>query len=183
MNTLSYFADIEKAPARCDVNEGQAFWLQGEKVAFEVEVDGKFRSIAGIRHLAYRHPDDLRVNVFCMYALRASQAETLVDSRNFQFGDTFVVLRDGDAFLTRVQVTAEKTGFELKWDLVQYVDRQTFHGKMGIFRKASDFSYQSEFRIALLPGAGSPYVLDVGDLTDIAIIAPLCEINRIMRVR
>jgi len=53
---------------------------------------------------------------------------------------------------------------------------------VGIFRKDSRFAYQSEFRVALLPGAGIPYELKIGDLSDIVMVGPLCELNQRLRI-
>ena len=52
-----------------------------------------------------------------MYALRSNEAKNLVDPRNFEFGDAYAVLRDGDEFLNRVRAAAQKTEQNLKWDL------------------------------------------------------------------
>jgi hypothetical protein len=106
---------------------------------------------------------------------------SLIDPRNTKFGDTFVVLINGDEFLRRVHVAAQKTGFALKYGLVQYVDSKVYNGPMGIFRKFSAFSYQSRFRIALVPGTGNPYCLRVGDLSDITLTGNLAEINKRIR--
>jgi hypothetical protein len=66
--------------------------------------------------------------------------------------------------------------------MVEYVDDREYHGKMGIFKKSSYFAYQSEFRIALKPGTGSPYCLQVGDLADISCTGPLATLNECIRV-
>jgi hypothetical protein len=176
MNTLAHFADVERSLERRDKDEGQAFWF-GDKTVLQMQIDGEFQTIPGIINMAYRHPDDLKANVFCMCALRTSNVKNL-DPRNFGFGDTFALLRDGDEFLRRVRAAADKAGHDVKWGLVEYIDKRTYYGPMGVFRKATDFSYQSEFRIALLSGTGSPYVLDVGDLTDITFIGPSADLNR-----
>jgi hypothetical protein len=109
-------------------------------------------------------------------------ARRLVDPRNLAFGDTFAALRDGDEFLRRVHDAVKRAGYELQWNVVEYVDKSTYHGPMGIFRKSSEFSYQSEFRIAVLRGTGSPYTLHVGDLSDLVFAGPLAELNGRLKV-
>jgi hypothetical protein len=183
MNTLAHFANIERSRVRHDEHEGQAFWMQPATATISMQINGEFGPIPGITGpIAFSHPSELAANVFCMYALRASVAKMLVDPRNIEFGDTFADVRDGDEFLRRVRIAAEKTGRETQWNLVEYVDKSVYHGPMGIFRKSSEFSYQSEFRIAILPGTGSPYKLEVGDLSDIVISGPLRELNQRMMV-
>jgi hypothetical protein len=70
----------------------------------------------------------------------------------------------------------------LKSGLVEYVDPRTYIGKMGVFRKFSAFAFQSEARLALLPGTGAPYSLRLGSLSDIAMLASLIEINQRIKI-
>jgi hypothetical protein len=183
MNTLAYFVEVEKNAARHDSREGQAFWMQPDLVTFSIKIAGEYKPISGlIGPIAYTNPQDLSANVFCMYALRASVARNLVDTRNLAFGDTFAVLRDGDEFLRRVREAAERAALPLKVKMVEYVSEREYHGEMGVFRKSSEFEYQSELRIALLPGTGSPYRLKIGDLADITITGPLSDLNGWIKV-
>jgi hypothetical protein len=117
-----------------------------------------------------------------MYALRTPQGPQLVDELNFRFGDTFALLTDGDEFLRRVRRAGEQCGQELTYGLVGYVDERTYQGSMGVFRKRALFSYQSELRIAITPGADGPYKLHVGDLSDITISGRLAELNQLLRL-
>ncbi len=183
MNPLSHFVKIESNPIRRDEREGHDFWMQPDRVTLSVKIEGAFKAIPGIiGPIAYSHESDLAANVFCMYALRATVAKELVDPRNLAFGDTFAILKDGDEFLRRVRAAVQKAGHVLQSHLVEYVDASTYHGPMGIFRKSSEFSYQSEFRLAILPGTGSPYRLEVGDISDITVTGPIAELNRRMKV-
>jgi hypothetical protein len=183
MNTLSYFASLEAEIPRQDRDDGAAFCMQPDRTKLSVELDGEFREIPGlVGPILYWEDADRNSNVFCMYAFRASQASALIDPRNFEFGDAYVLLTNGDEFLRRVKLAAQESGKRLRWGLVTYVDRATHHGAMGIFKKFSDFSYQSEFRIALSSGAGSPYSLRIGDLSDIAVVGKLAALNNSLRV-
>jgi hypothetical protein len=51
-----------------------------------------------------------------------------------------------------------------------------------IFRKSSSFAYQSEFRMALVPGTGVVWKLPVGDLSDIVMVGSLPDLNRLVRI-
>jgi hypothetical protein len=183
MNTLAYFVEVEKNAARHDSREGQRFWMQPGRVVISVKADGKFVPISGLEGpIAYTNPQDLKVNVFCMYALRASVARNLVDPRNLAFGDTVAVLKDGDEFLKRVREAAKRAWLPLQWHMVEYVSEREYHGEMGVFRKSSEFEYQSELRIALVPGTGAPYILEIGDLADITVTCPLSDLNGCIQV-
>ena len=185
MNTLKHFVEEETSSLRRDSNEGTSHLWRGDGVTLSIRTaaDGPFTPIGGLQGLSYR-PDALQnVNVFCMYALRESASETFVDPRNFNFGDTFAILIEFEEFMKRLKAAVRATRQELQYDLVEYIDEASYQGPLGIFRKVSDFSYQSEFRIALLPGTGAALPFDIGDLSDIVRLGPLSELNNRLKVR
>jgi hypothetical protein len=186
MNPLEYLVKLEANSIRRDPNEGVAHVLQhqGVRIGFKKNIEDNYRSIGPLaRPLLFRGRDSLTPNVFCMYGLRASAASSLVDPRNFEFGDTFVLLKDGDEFLKRAKEAALDSGHEMKCHMVEYVDETSYSGTMGPFRKYSAFSYQSEVRLTLLPGTGVAYELRLGDLSDIvALTGPLADINRHIKI-
>jgi hypothetical protein len=197
MNTLKHFVEIETSSLRKDSHEGTSHLRQGDGAILQIKItaevakafnmpsaDGQFKPIANLRGPIRFRPDALQsVNVFCMYALRESAADTLVDAKNFGFGDSFALLKDFDEFIKRVEAAVPGTGQELRYDLVKYIDDTSYEGPVGIFKKLSDFSYQSEFRIGLFPGTGAPLRLQVGDLSDIVILGRLPELNERLRVQ
>ena len=183
MNTLKQFVEIETSSLRRDSYEGTSHLWRGDGAILSVEVDGQFVPVGELQGPLRYQPDALQnVNVFCMYALRESASDTFVDPRNFAFGDTFAILKDFDEFMKRVKA-AVPAGQELRYDLVKYIDADSYKGPVGIFKKLSDFSYQSEFRIALLPGTGAALPFDVGNLSDVVILGPLSELNDRLRVQ
>lgn len=182
-NPLSYFVALEADNARSDRYEGTLLWMQPEKARLSVEIGGEFREIPGIcGPITYRNEAASRVNVYCMYALRAHEGCEMIDSRNFQFGDTYARITDGEEFLRRVRRSAEVRGYQVTWGLVEYVERATHHGPTGVFTKTSSFSYQSEFRIAISPGNRGPLSLRLGDLSDIMRIGDLASVNEEIRL-
>jgi hypothetical protein len=186
MNTLQYFAALEKAEAsdlRADPFEGVGRLLQFDGATLSVKVDADFQPVGRIAGpVQWRPTGGIRANVFCMYALRPPQGPKLIDELNFRFGDTFALLTDGDEFLRRVRRAGDQRGQELTYGLVGYVDERIYQGSMGIFRKRALFSYQSEFRIAVTPGTDGPYKLQLGDLSDIMITGRLAELNQLIRL-
>lgn len=85
--------------------------------------------------------------------------------------------------MRRVRAAVQNTPYRLQWDAVQYLDETLYEGPMGIFTKVSDFEYQSEFRIALLPGTGAALRLEVGDLSDIVMLGSLPSLNDRLKLR
>jgi hypothetical protein len=183
MNPLSYFTELEGDEVRGDREDMIRWSHQATQLALSMEVDGNFVPINNlVGQVRFSHPGDRRANVFCMYAFRDSRAETLVDPRNFAFGDTYAILVNGDEFLRRVLAAAREQELAVTWSLVGYVPRESHTGPMGIFCKFDTFQYQSEFRIALLPGTGEPYTLSIGDLRDIVLTGPLEQLNSRLRI-
>lgn len=185
MNPLSHFASYETGTPRSDEYEGTLVSMQPQRVKLlvESESDRVFREIPEIcGPISYRGDAVCRVNVYCMYALRASRASDLIDPRNFALGDTYAVFTDGDEFFRRLRRAAGIQGLKLTWRLVEYIDRDTYHGKVGVFRKLSTFSYQSELRIAIFPGTGGPFSLRLGDLSAITLTGELASVNRRLRL-
>jgi len=186
MNTLEYFVKDEGGEggsARNDPHEGMSHMVQGRGTILQMKTGGEFKAVGSIPGaMRCRVPDSLKANVFCMYALRASASDTLVDPRNGEFGDTFAVVTQFDEFMRRVNAAILGGGHELQRYLVEYVDDASYEGPLGIFKKSSRFSYQSEFRIALLPGTGAAHRVYVGDLSDIVMVGPLADLNRRLKL-
>ena len=134
MKPLREFRRLEADELRGDRNEGVHWTLPSEQTKLQMEMDGVFRDIPGISGpIRYSRDLDQSVNVFCMYALRRRDSQSLVDPKNFIFGDTYVLLTDGDEFLKRVRKAVLPQDQQLRWHLVEYVDPTTHMGPMGIF--------------------------------------------------
>lgn len=181
MNTLDYFAEMEEKDAgdpRCDSFEGVGRTIPANGAVLSVKIGQEFQPVAHLTGaIKWRPTEGVKANVFCMYALRPPNTPVFVDERNFRFGDTFAVLTDGEEFLRRVRTAADSGGHKLLYRLMEYFDEETYTGPVSIFKKRIAFRYQSEFRIALLPGIDEPYPFAVGDLSDIAKIGTLPELN------
>ncbi len=67
---------------------------------------------------------------------------------------------------------------------MQYYDETKYTGEAGRFRKASRFSYQSEYRIALETGAEGPFRFEIGDLCDITSdVLPLDSADQVLKLQ
>jgi len=178
MNTLQYFAEREAhdpgAEVRGDSWEGVARVFGIRSAA--VRINDIYVPITGIDHqLPWRPTDGIRANVFCMYALAENWGPP-VHEENFNFGDTVACITDVSEFFRRLKAAEKVCEFRFSCDLVEYFP-PTYQGEVGIFRKRSQFQYQSELRIAVEPGPGKPYKLNVGDLSDIVVTGASREIN------
>lgn len=183
MNTLAYYAELEAGSAQADKDEGSAHCIYATGGELQIEKDGNWVPVGTINGpLVSRDPATLQMNAYCMFAFRESHAASLIDTRNLSFGDTFVAFTDGDEFLRRVRAAAAREGVELSDSLVQYVDRETYSGPMGPFRKFAEHAHQSELRLLVRPGGAKPLSLRIGSLADITRIGPLSDLHRRIRV-
>lgn len=184
MNPLSYFRNREAQgdALRYDKHEGAAHCEQATGGKLQMMQDDQWITMGTIQGpiISSDNSKDT-TKVFCMYALRDSSCG-VVDTLNFEFGDTYAVMINGDAFLDRVKKTTKRQRLIITWGLVEYVDRESYSGPMGCFRKFSDFEYQSEFRIAIESETKEPFSLYVGDLSEMAKIGPLNELNKRIRL-
>ena len=187
MSPLSAFIHMEEDHLRADQDEAIDYAMPVEGAEFSIKHHDKWLPIGGLTgSLRYVGPERVKANVFCMHSILASRCishpEQLIDSRNFGFGDTFVIFIDADEFLRRVQVEARRRKIAFLNAAVEYVNPNSFEGKMGIFRKFSKFDYQCEYRFAIQPGTEKPYSLHIGSIADIARIGSLSDINQKLRV-
>ncbi|MDD2853188.1 MAG: hypothetical protein PHY09_14990 [Desulfuromonadaceae bacterium] len=187
MSPLSTFIAMEGDPLRADQDEAIDHSMPANGAQFLMEQNGKWLPIGDLTGAVRSGGQESRkVNVFCMHSVKSSRctnpSEQIIDSRNFGFGDTFVVFTDADEFLRRVRTEISRLNLQFENATVEYVDPNSFHGAMGIYRKYSAFDYQCEYRFAILPGTGEPYSLHIGSIADIARIGDLSEINRRLRI-
>lgn len=104
----------------------------------------------------FRNPD-VRLNVYCLYAMLLSGVEKGFDPRIAAFGDTAVLFLNVDEFLSRIDKALEGTRHQERHSLVRYIDEDAHNGPMNPFIKSSRFAYQSEARIVVSPGRGEPW--------------------------
>jgi hypothetical protein len=119
-------------------------------------------------------------NIYCMFAV-TDPTKFCVDERNFEFGDSFVIVVDQQTFVDRFSVAAKAAHLDLLYNFVEYYDPHILSGDTGPFRKRATFAYQNEFRFVVQPGSRDAIVLQLGSLVDITTdIYPLFEINRLV---
>lgn len=179
MNSSMYFANLDGGDkVRSDRSEGLHWAYQVQSIC--IAKDGCWLPIQGlINPVTHRTPASSGYNMFCLYTFNSDPQDSF-DSRNLGFGDSFVIIHNLKEFVERVKVAVECLGRELNCGLVQYVDRNSYHGPMGPFRKIDDFAYQNEFRFVLAGGMGDAITLQIGDLTDIATAGNALELNSLI---
>jgi hypothetical protein len=191
MNPRTYFTKLENDCVRADGFEGTDRIIQPRNIR-ELTVEGPIRESGGhIERVKLSIlPSDMAgpvsigwdkhdCNLFCMFAV--TKPVDSVDSRNFKFGDSFVLVKNTQEFINRFCLAANAESLSCKYRCVEYYDAGTHSGDTGTFRKPAIFSYQSEFRFVVRPGIAGPRTLTLGSLLDItAPVLPLAEINQLV---
>ena len=176
MKPLSYFATREREPPRSDPDEGMGFCQNAEDATLRMQKQGKWCNIGtltgGIR---VRNKSLDTANLYCLHAMTQRDFGAVFELNLLNYGDSYVLFLDADEFFRRLDKAAGEKGQELLYGLVKYVDRNSYTGPMGVFRKFSEHASDCEFRVVALPGTGHPLSLRLGNLSDIAIMGMTSE--------
>jgi hypothetical protein len=181
LNTNKFFGAIDGSDAvRFDPFDGIDQSLQVKEVSIAAPGDD-WTPIGGIINpVVFRSRESEKLNVLCMYAL-SDQRDQPFDTRNLAFGETAVLIGNPIEFIRRVKVAATALDKQAFHGPVEYVDKRTYHGDMGPFRKFAGHAYQNEFRVVLTNGTGHPCRLNIGDIRDIAVRGPSKDIPKLQQ--
>jgi len=192
---LSYFRKTEDA-ARRDSEEG-AIPLPIEDIVLTIAPSGQQPQVFSDMLAAEIAPNWVREwRIFCMCAIHNGSFEDIyalrdhvrISDRCLAFGRHAVVIRDVGEFFKRVNRTlSEKTRGGTK-RLVEYYSRgdiRRLYDKRLLFQKHEFFREEKEFRMAFRPTIltrDEGYILDIGDIRDIAYIMDSEDINTTLEV-
>lgn len=201
INPISFYEKIENNNSIGDKDEGLSYYLQPEEITLTIDnhvIDSN--DIA--RPIQLRINKEGNINIFCMYAITFNKLvehnlDFILDGRVKNFGDYSLVITNGNKFLERLNNAIEninktkekKIGMYGKgFGLVEYVDKETYHGEIGVFRKFRKYEYQYEFRLALevpneLRGKKGEFRLKIGDISDISKLCRTDELEDIIEVK
>ncbi len=180
LNTWGYFR-------RCELNNVQGDKHEGLTEIYQVEKGNKLYIKEGedwvpieglkdqLKFFAGRQED---LNLFCMFALTQESQKHLGHPDLLKFGNVALVMTDADAFISRLTCKLSVEGISHHHALVEYVEKNVHEGEMGPFRKLSEFSYQSEWRVCAHARKGGPFKVSLGDLSDISVLIPTSELTQ-----
>lgn len=169
MRPLLDFRAVENSLPRLDPDEGLGYSMASEGATLSMEHEGEWRTIG--RLTGPIRADDRKLekaNVYCLHTPRRTDYGRLLGLDRLGFGDSYVLFWDANEFLRRLTQAITKVGLQPHYALVKYVDKNSYAGPMGAFRKFSHYSTQKELRVVALPGTGHPLSLYLGNLADIA---------------
>lgn len=203
MNTLRYFKEYRDAAGelRGDPFEGVVAWLQPSMV--KVEFGGRQLSSSDIAYPIAIHDDQLLDrNAFCIYSLNSRghdsvSRETILDFKRtleihescYGLGGYCVVILNAQEFINRASDAIRKSNLSGTLALVDYFNENEHHGEFNTqkhgYHKRSFFSHQREYRVLVntYQDNSGPYILHIGDLSDIALLTTPEEFNSELEIR
>lgn len=97
-----------------------------------------------------------------------------IDERMKQFGSYFIIIRNFDEFIKRIDTAVEKTTrCAWQYGFVKYFDAKNFSGEINLFKKRSIYSYQKEFRLHFKTEHPQPIFVKAWPMRDIASVYPI----------
>ncbi len=180
MNTAEFFSGIdENDVARFDPHEYVDEARQVKSISI-MNDNNEWVPIRGIINpLLSNNANRPNINLFCLHAIKNTN-EYFFDDRNLEFGDSAIVIYDIKEFIKRFKSAVKANGYNLYQGPVAYVSSDTHDGPMGPFRKFDQYSYQHEFRFALVGAEVKPITIEIGDIRDISFVIPAIDIPKII---
>jgi hypothetical protein len=185
MQRLRAFKEIEHLQIG-DKNEGLSHSFQPDKIQLLVNgevIEGILGAIKTVDSTAY---DPF---IFCLYAFTTHHLEKktrpFIDERCKEFGESVLVFNNKEALFSRIRKAVEAlASSSLNGQLVEYVNCDSYHGEMGVFRKYSEYQHQSEFRLVLDNHDKEKFFkLNVGSLKDITQLLPSDEFDKLIEIK
>lgn len=200
-NRLAFFKKLDETAQanRGDKHEAVVGWYQPDQIRLVLN-GHEFKDLAAPISLQKVLHDEL--NVFCIYAAHSGHFKEVTDENIFDLrdhlripssclmlGDYAVVVRQAQSFIDRVVSAVKDKNYGLKAGLVEYYDPSLFSGSFSddeaVFRKRKEFEHQREYRFSFETGisGNNPIKLEIGDISDIALICETSEVNNLLKVR
>lgn len=184
MNSIAYFKKykLENDKVRFNTDESLDIHWQAESCSLVLNKH-EFNPIGAVK--LYFSKNNYK-NIFCMFSI--SSEDNLIkngihiDEKNKGFGNYLAVIKNPNLFLERVISGVENSELNIRIGLVNYYDKSTnltFEENEVGFHKLKDFSYQQEYRIIIDTNIkNTPFILEIGDLSDILEVLSIDEFNK-----
>lgn len=182
MLRLAAFQQMEDDVCRGDPNEGLALLYQPDRVVVTF-AGSTIKDLAAPIKVSFHA--DAEHHVSCFHAVTSHRLPAIFEnnaptiaSENFGLGEYALVITNVTEFINRLTAAAHRTEVSLQAGLVEYIDTETHHGKVGAFCKLKAYAHQSEWRILLPPSGQETFYFELGQgLEDISAIVATADIN------
>ncbi|WP_420635886.1 hypothetical protein [Candidatus Palauibacter sp.] len=198
VNRLACFKDFEEEATcnRGDRHEGVVHWLQPDGIRLVLNGRDLTPDLAGPVEIGMSWLN--HIHVFCLHAAHSGSLDLTdltsgtidglrekleIPSECRQLGEHAIIIRNVRQFIDRIETAAKLKDHRVHRGLVRYYNPDTFHGRFdGIeaaFRKRDEYRHQREYRFAIdtRTTGVDPLILNIGDISDIAIPCKTATIN------
>ena len=202
-NRLSYFRTVEKTETNVYQGDPDEGAIVHQRDALSKVVLGKYDMSDDVEQIKIQMDWMKHLNLFCVYAghsgcFKEISQDNLAEFRRqieipgemLKFGNCAVVIRNTLEFIGRVEDAIRDQNFALYRGLVRYydpdVDRvEMGHGLQPVLHKPKVFSYQKEYRFVIGTGTvgDEAVILDIGDISDIAVRMDAGQVNASLNVK
>lgn len=141
------------------------------------------------------HLDVSNVNLYCLYKISREKIakdnlifnlpKEIKEEKNYTHCVVFI---DPQTFIERLYNNVKDKVLSFKSDTIEYIDKNTYHGDVGIFKKFNEYEHQNEYRVALEPlpklrGSNKEFIVEIGDISDIAVIMKTEQLESVLEVK
>lgn len=185
MNSIQYFRDCKDDPLRGDKYEGISRitnYLPGEFTIPEINHTVKYQALQ-----TYEYDANPIGNIYSLYCVSShgfpNPEDFAAHISNHGFGDHCLMVKNNPEFLNRIKQAVKELGYPYDDGFIDYYDKETYNGEVGVFRKPLEYAHQKEFRIYVRREEISPLILKIGSLKGIAKIYTSMEIIEGLRLQ
>ena len=178
MNSIKHFRDRKDDPLRADMYEGISRIIDcppGEFTIPEINYTGRYEALR-----LREYDPNLAGNIYSLYCVSSyffpDPESFKAHISNAGFGDSCIMIKDNPEFLRRIQQAVEEKGYSYRDGFMDYYDKDTYCGEVGVFKKPLDYENQKEFRIYVQRQDTDPLILKIGSLEGIATVHTSMEI-------
>lgn len=170
LNTIQSFRSFEDNCLRGDKYEGVSKIINYPKGNLEIKsINYKAEYLSLQVRESFEH---VVGNIFSLYCISSfhipNPLEFKIDEKITEFGTHCIIIKDNVEFLKRMEDCFKTNGITLHHDFVSYYNASNFNGKLNVFQKPNEYSYQNEFRFYADSGLTKPLILNIGSLSEIA---------------
>lgn len=176
MNTFQFFKDLERIGTG-DIYEGTTHIRNFSNGTLTIELEkGPLKLTNAKVHLREHYQSHIG-NMLCLYhisdKLFKRKNTHRFDKRLMSFGDSCLLIKNANEFLTRVIMKLGEMEIETDHCSVKYKNFKHYKDlKVGLFHKTHKLSYQHEYRIIAYTQENRPLKFEIGNLKEIADIYP-----------
>lgn len=166
MSLYHYRTQVENEHGRKDKYEGTQKLWQGQNTT--LTINGQ--TIEGLLSVSLRMDSyEKKTKICCCTTLcHNGNAINGLDTLS-QFSLPYcVIFSDPNKFIEKFRSAAK--GMDYAFGKVSFYNPKTYNGDIHAFMKPESYAWQNEYRLTLQSDAEDPFLLNVGDLHDIATI-------------